>query len=119
MSLLRNIRIPQNLGNKFAHAFASGTRPSRLGLEFEAKLKAQGLLNSRDLQLVQAYVSHKFQQEWFIHSWFQALNFCYRVVLAYEFKLSGLLAGDSLARLFPIRLHVYDYLYVVEHCIRR
>ena len=36
MSLLRNIRIPQNLGNKFAHAFASCTRPSRLGLEFEA-----------------------------------------------------------------------------------
>ena len=34
------------------------------------ELKAQGLLNSRDLQLVQAYVSHKFQ----------VLNFYYRVV---------------------------------------
>ena len=29
VSLLRNIRIPQNLGNRFAHAFASCTRPSR------------------------------------------------------------------------------------------
>ena len=35
MRLLRNIRIPQNLGNKFAHAC---TRPSRLGLEFEANI---------------------------------------------------------------------------------
>ena len=72
------------------------------------ELKAQSLLNSRDLQLVQAYVSHKFQ----------ALNFCYSVVSAYEFKLSGLLAGDSLARLFQIRLHIYNYSYVIEHCIR-
>ena len=38
MSLLRNIRIPQNLGNKFAHAFATCTGPSRLGLEFEANV---------------------------------------------------------------------------------
>ena len=37
VSLLRNIRIPQNLGNRFAHAFASCTRPSRLGLEFKAR----------------------------------------------------------------------------------
>ena len=37
VSLLRNIRIPQNLGNRFAHAFASCTRPSRLGLEFESR----------------------------------------------------------------------------------
>ena len=36
-SLLRNIRILQNLGNEFAHAFATCTRPSRLGLEVEAK----------------------------------------------------------------------------------
>ena len=35
-SLLRNIRISQNLGNEFAH-FATCTRPSRLGLEFEAR----------------------------------------------------------------------------------
>ena len=36
-SLLRNIRIPQNLGNEFGHAFATCTRPSRLGLELEAR----------------------------------------------------------------------------------
>ena len=46
MSLLRNIQIPQNLGNKFAHAFASCTRPSRLGLEFEASLGA--VLSQKD-----------------------------------------------------------------------
>ena len=34
VSLLRNIRIPQNLGNRFAHAFASCTRPSR---QFKAR----------------------------------------------------------------------------------
>ena len=37
-SLLRNIRIPQNLRNEFAHAFATCIRPSRPGLEFEANL---------------------------------------------------------------------------------
>ena len=37
VSLLRDIRIPENLGNRFAHAFASCTRPSRLGLEFKAR----------------------------------------------------------------------------------
>ena len=36
-SLLRNIRIPQNLGNEFAYVFATCTRPSRLGLELEAR----------------------------------------------------------------------------------
>ena len=36
-SLLRNIRISQNLVNEFAHAFATCTGPSRLGLEFEAR----------------------------------------------------------------------------------
>ena len=39
MSLLRNIRIPQNLENKFTHAFATCTRPSRLGLVSEATNK--------------------------------------------------------------------------------
>ena len=34
VSLLRNI---QNLVNRFAHAFASCTRPSGLGLEFKAR----------------------------------------------------------------------------------
>ena len=42
VSLLRNIRIPQNLGNRFAHAFASCTRLSRLGLEFKAIQKNPG-----------------------------------------------------------------------------
>ena len=37
VSLLKNIRIPQNLGNRFAHAFASCTRPSRIGLKFKAR----------------------------------------------------------------------------------
>ena len=32
------MRIPQNLGNKFAHEFATCTKPSTLGLEFEARV---------------------------------------------------------------------------------
>ena len=83
--------MPQS-GRLQAHAHAA-----------DLELKAQGL------QLVQTIVSHKFQ----------ALNFCYRVVLACELKLSGLLAGDSLARLFLTRLHIYHCLYVVARTLHK
>ena len=65
------------------------------------ELKVQGLLNSRDLQLVQAYVSHNFQ----------ALKFCYSVVLACKLWITcrgqfGSTVPDHAACL---QLHVYVF----------
>ena len=58
MSLLRYniIRIPQNLGNKFTHAFATCTRPSRLGLEFEAWFSPEKLVLLNSRELLQVYL---------------------------------------------------------------